>query len=110
MLSNPISLHHTNKVFVRKDMKEMLESQENGQETAHKPVRKSLLEMYKEARATPHNFIKEAAEVAGRTEWTVKMWLIGYNMPNDEVKAKLGAHFGVDPGGLFPDVKPYKRK
>lgn len=38
------------------------------------------------------------------------MWLIGYNMPNDEVKVKLGAHFGVDPDGLFPDVKPYKRK
>ena len=110
MLSNPISLHHTNKVFVRKDMKEMLESQANGQETAHKPVRKSMLDMYKEARATPHNFIKEAAEVAGRTEWTVKMWLIGYNIPNDEVKAKLGAHFGVDPDGLFPEVKRYKRK
>lgn len=110
MLSNPISLHHTNKTFVRKDMEETLKNQGNSQETAHKPVRKSMLEMYKEAKMSPHNFLKEAAEVAGRTEWTVKMWLIGYNIPNDEVKAKLGAHFGVDPDGLFPEVKRYKRK
>lgn len=105
-----LSLRHTNKVLVRKYMEETLKHQAECAETARAVPKKSLLEMYKEAKETPHNFIKEAAEVAGRTEWTVKMWLIGYNMPNDEVKKKLGAHFGVDPDGLFPDVKPYKRK
>ena len=91
-------------------MEETLKTQAEITETARADSKKSLLSMYREAKMSARNFIKEVADVTGRKEWTVKMWLIGYNMPNDEVKVKLGAHFGVDPDGLFPDVKPYKRK
>lgn len=61
--------------------------------------------MYEAAKAKPtaaQLYIKEVADVTGRKESTVKMWVYGIQRPDADTMFLLSEHFGVPIETLFP--------
>jgi hypothetical protein len=68
--------------------------------------RKSLAEIYNEAKALPtpaQCFVIELAKVTHKSPFTVRQWLYGAQLPDSLTQSVIAEHFGVDVGGLFPE-------
>ena len=67
----------------------------------------SLVELYKRVKSKPSPcelFIREIAEVTNRAESTVIKWVLGFAVPDVNVRKKLSEHFGIPVDILFPNV------
>ena len=65
-------------------------------------------DLYLKAKSKPtpvSQFIKEVAFVTGRSESTVKKWVIGIQTPNKESRLKLAEYFKITEEFLFPETK-----
>ena len=70
-------------------------------------------DFYQQAKNEPtaaQKFIAEIAELTNRSEITVRKWLSGENVPDDETKKLLAEHFNVKPQELFPPSRKRKNK
>ena len=71
-------------------------------------MKKTFNELYNERKNKPtpaQEFVAEVAKITHRSEFTVKMWLSGQQVPDALVQSVIAEHFGVDVAGLFP-TKP----
>lgn len=69
---------------------------------------KTFAELYNEQKSKPtpaQEFVSEVARVTHRSEFTVRMWLTGQQVPDTLVQSVIADHFGVAMEGLFPDEK-----
>jgi hypothetical protein len=69
--------------------------------------KKSFTELYLERKNEPtpaQRFINEVAELTKRSEQTVRMWLSGVQIPDQNVMKVIGMHFNVDPDTLFANA------
>lgn len=67
--------------------------------------RKTFKELYEEAKKMPtpaQAFISEIAELTHRSEFTVRMWLSGQQVPDELVQAVIAKRYDVNIDGLFP--------
>ena len=70
-----------------------------------KAKKKSLKELYNERKQMPTHaemFITEVAELTHRSANTVKMWLLGRQVPDELTQSVIADHFNVDINGLLP--------
>lgn len=68
--------------------------------------KKTFTELYNESKSKPtpaQEFVSEVARITKRSEFTVKMWLCGNQVPDALVKSVIAEHFGVEADGLFPE-------
>ena len=68
--------------------------------------KKTFTELYNESKSKPtpaQEFVSEVAKITHRSEFTVKMWLCGNQVPDALVKSVIAEHFGVEAAGLFPE-------
>ena len=68
--------------------------------------KKTFTELYNESKSKPtpaQEFVAEVARITKRSEFTVKMWLCGNQVPDMLVKSVIAEHFGVEADGLFPE-------
>lgn len=56
------------------------------------------------------DFIREVAEVSGRSEWSVRRWIYSGQVPDHAARKLIAEHFGVDeieffnePSGAQPE-------
>lgn len=69
-------------------------------------MKKKFKEIYAEAKNNPtpaQRFIAEVAAVTLKSEATVRMWLSGYQKPDDLTRKAIADHFGVDADYLFAE-------
>ena len=74
--------------------------------------KKTFTEIYNESKSKPtpaQEFVAEVARITKRSEFTVKMWLCGNQVPDALVKSVIAEHFGVDADGLFPETATHER-
>ena len=68
--------------------------------------KKTFAELYNESKSKPtpaQEFVAEVAKITHRSEFTVKMWLCGNQVPDMLVQSVIAEHFGVEADGLFPE-------
>lgn len=68
--------------------------------------KKTFTELYNESKSKPtpaQEFVAEVARITKRSEFTVKMWLCGNQVPDMLVQSVIAEHFGVEASGLFPE-------
>lgn len=67
-------------------------------------TKKSFKQIYEELDPTPPKtgWIKRIAEVTMRSEFTVKMWLNGRQIPEPIIQNIIAKELGVPVEGLFP--------
>lgn len=68
--------------------------------------KKTFAELYNESKTKPthaQEFVAEVAKITHRSEFTVKMWLCGNQVPDALVQSVIAEHFGVEADGLFPE-------
>lgn len=71
------------------------------------PQKKSFKDEYNERKALPTHaemFVTEVAELTHRSVNTVKMWLIGRQVPDELTQSVIAKHFNIDINYLFPTV------
>ena len=67
---------------------------------------RTFTELYNERKNMPtpaQEFLAEVAKITHRSEFTVKMWLSGQQVPDMLVQSVIAEHFGVSIEGLFPN-------
>ena len=64
----------------------------------------------KNEQTAAQKFIADIAELTNRSEITVRKWLSGENVPDDETKQILAEYFNVNPQELFPHSRKRKNK
>lgn len=66
---------------------------------------KSFKDIYKERKLQPtpaQCFIKEVADLTHRSEVTIKMWLLGKQIPDQLTQQVIAEHFNTSINTLFP--------
>jgi hypothetical protein len=78
---------------------------ENSNAKGRELIRKSLVELYDEAKAQPtpaQVFVSELAQLTHKHPITVRAWLYGTQCPDSLTQSVIADHFGVEADGLFP--------
>lgn len=66
--------------------------------------RKTFIELYKEQKMKPtpaQSFVAEVAELTHRSRATVRMWIIGKQVPDELAKSIIADRYSVDAEFLF---------
>lgn len=70
--------------------------------------KKTFQDLYKEEKEKPtpaQQFIADIAELTHRSTNTVKMWLLGRQIPDELTRSVIADRYGVDSSSLFPTLK-----
>lgn len=73
-----------------------------------KAMSKTFNDLYNESKSKPtpaQEFVALVARITHRSEFTVRMWLSGQQVPDALVQSVIAEHFGVAVEGLFPVEK-----
>ena len=71
---------------------------------------KDYYQQAKNEQTAAQKFIAEIARITGRTEISIRKWLSGENVPENETKQILAEHFDVPANELFPPTPQKKSK
>ncbi len=68
-------------------------------------AKKTLKQAYEELNDVQKRaFVTRLATVAHKSEFTVKMWLCGRQIPDELTRIAVAKELGVSAEGLFPEV------
>lgn len=68
----------------------------------------TFLDFYKKEKNKPTAaalFVRQMAALTGRSEGTVRQWVVGMHRPDPLAQRIIAKHFGSTPEALFPNAQ-----